>query len=162
MGYTHYWYLNKQSEEVKEVNGINGSQFGRATIDIGKIIDASRVLLAGWDGNGEPEVNVDKVSFNGIGDDGHETFVFQRFGTQKDRQSPLSPEDAYKDFAFCKTAQKPYDIIVVACLAVADQVIGDGIEVSTDGDVDDWDKGVAFASRVLGRDVPVPSFKSSR
>ena len=38
-------------------------------------------------------------------------------------------------------------------------MIGDGIEVATDGEVQDWEEGVELASQVLGRDVPVPSFK---
>ncbi len=154
MGYTHYWYLNKKSEGA---NGIDEpTRFGEAIIDMEKIVSASRVLLAGWDGEGDPEVSVDEISFNGIGDAGHETFTFQRFGTQEERLAPLGAEDKEKDFAFCKTAQKPYDVVVVACLAVAAQVIGDGIEVSTDGESKDWEEGVAFASRILGRDVPVP------
>ena len=160
MGYTHYWCLNKKSEEA---NGSNEpTRFGEAVNDMEKIVSASRVLLAGWDGEGDPEIFVDQVSFNGIGDDGHESFAFQRFGTGEKGLGPTSPEDKDKDFAFCKTAKKPYDVVVTACLAVAAQVIDDGIEVSTDGEVEDWKEGAAFASRILGRDVPVPSFKCSK
>ncbi len=150
MGYTHYWYLNKQSEE--------GSRFNQTIVDMGKIVAEKWSLLAGWDGEGGPEVGRNRVRYNGIEDDSHETFAFQRFGSEGQSFSH-SPEDQGKDFSCCKTAQKPYDVVVVACLAVAAQVIGDGIEVSSDGDPEEWEDGATLASVVLGRKVPVPNLK---
>ena len=103
MGYTHYWYLNPKSEEVR---GIEKSRFNAAVIEMGMIVTASP-LLAGWDGEGGPMLSRDEISFNGIGDDGHESFTFQRFGTQGEGLTTTSPEDTGKDFSFCKTAARP-------------------------------------------------------
>jgi hypothetical protein len=157
MGYTHYWYLNKQAE--------HGVKFSRTLDEMEKIIADQRGILAGWDGEGDPKASFngssngfDEISFNGQGEDSYESFVFRRFG--KDKGSRVeSYRNKGKDFGCCKTAHRPYDFVVVACLAVAAQVIGDGIEVHSDGDPDEWADGVALASRVLGRDVPVPSLE---
>lgn len=137
MGYTHYWYLNVNAEE--------GDRFHQAIVDMATIVTANsqREILAGWDGEGNPEIDSDKISFNGKEPDDYETFDFHRF-------------ELGKDFNFCKTAQKPYDVVVTACLAVAAEVIGDGIEVSSDGNGEDWEEGARLASKVLGREVPVP------
>ncbi len=155
MGYTHYWYLNKKSEEVR---GIEKSRFNQAVIDMNMIVWTSS-LVADEDGNGDPEIKRDEVRFNGLGDDSHETFHFEPFDIDETIRQP-SLIGREKNFACCKTAQKPYDVVVTACLAVAAEVIGDGIDVSSDGEPEDWEDGVALASKVLGRDVPVPSFKT--
>jgi len=133
MGYTHYWRLNAKS---------GAKRFERAIKDMNSVVKASS-LVADWEGNGKPEIKPDEVGFNGQGDDNsHETFLFQPFDCG--------------NFAFCKTAYKPYDVVVTACLAIAADVIQDGIEVSSDGDTEDWEEGAALATRVLGRYVPVP------
>lgn len=135
MGYTHYWELNERS--------FKGSLFSRAVEDMNKIVEVSPDV-ADWDGSGSPNIRPDFVEFNGIGDDSHETFCFQAF----------EREDEH--FNFCKTARKPYDFVVTACLAVAAEVIGDGIEVSSDGEPEDWEDGAKLASEVLGREIKVP------
>ena len=62
------------------------------------------------------------------------------------------------DFEFCKTNQKEYDIVVVAALARLAEV--PGMEVTSDGNSDDWDEGIALASKVLGRALKNP-FKAA-
>jgi len=78
--------------------------------------------LAGWDGEGDPEFTTDEIRFNGIGDDSHETFALGK---------------GYNGFKFTKTARKPYDRHVLACLILAKKYFGDAIKVSSDGDNDD-------------------------
>lgn len=51
MGYTHYWTVAPISQ--------HSSRFDVAFFDMLKIIHASPVPLAGYDGTGEPETNVD-------------------------------------------------------------------------------------------------------
>jgi hypothetical protein len=60
---------------------------------------------------------------------------------------------AASGFEFCKTAQKPYDVVVTAILAVMAEV---GLNVSSDGDADDWKPGLTFAADVLNRPVTLP------
>ena len=78
--------------------------------------------LAGCDGEGDPEFTTDEIRFNGIGDDSHETFALGK---------------GYNGFKFTKTARKPYDRHVLACLILAKKYFGDAIKVSSDGDNDD-------------------------
>lgn len=72
------------------------------------------------------------VRFNGLDENGHETFIL----IANDRWS------------FCKTAMKPYDIAVVAILCLAEHYGGAGQSVSSDGDADDWAEGLALAQRI--------------
>ncbi len=59
------------------------------------------------------------------------------------------PEDGrYLDF--CKTAFKPYDLAVQVCLVIAAHHLGDGITVSSDGSLADWQDAIAVSQAVLG------------
>ena len=102
MGYTHY---------VRQPQGIEPTTFARLSQE------AARVASIAWSedlaGAGicfeydepdkDPEFTPESIRFNGKDGEGHETFM-------------LTP--APQDFNFCKTAQKPYDIVAVACLCL--------------------------------------------
>lgn len=85
-----------------------------------------------------PEISEENIIFNGVEDDGHETFV-------------LSPG---KGFSFCKTAYKPYDVVVTAILALADHY--NICSVSSDGNKDDWQAGVDLVFQATGIKVRCP------
>ncbi len=121
---------------------------GHALEDIRQIVEKSPVPLAGGDGNGKPQFEEGLVLFNGVNDDGHETFAFPTASDHRRDEDDI--------FSFCKTAYKPYDVVVVACLAAAKDRLGDNIKVSSDGDRPDWDEGVALASEALGREIANP------
>jgi len=131
MGYTHYW------DNVAPLY----DNYRAAVEDCAQIVQASPVPLA--DGFGEagtkPELSIPegKVRFNGLGKDSFETF-------------DVAPGEG---FGFCKTGHRPYDVVVVACLA---RLAEAGLKVTSDGDRGEWAEGLAFASKVLGRDVPCP------
>lgn len=60
-------------------------------------------------------------------------------------------------FNFVKTAQYPYDTVVTACLIILKHRLGDLIEVSSDGNADDWNDGLILARSVLGlKTLPLP------
>ena len=129
MGYTHYWRTDERADPILWDKGIAACR---------RICEASREILAA-DGH-------DALSFehgircNGIPpDDDHETFILH-----------AAPDE---DTDFCKTAAKPYDVVVTACLAVMAYHVSAGFVVSSDGGPSDWDKGVALARRVLGDDT---------
>jgi len=66
----------------------------------------------------EPPVCTEElIRFNGIDEDGHETFYFSA---------------GKEDFAFCKTARKPYDVVVCECLLVLNHFIP-ALEINSDG-----------------------------
>lgn len=122
MGYTHYWYAKKNTPDELLVEA------GR---DCARIIEAANIPLAGPHGEPGTKPVVDlatgKCWFNGLGDDAHETFCWPPDLTQ-DRPWGEPGEV----FTFCKTAQKQYDTVVVACLLRIEKVLGDYINVSSD------------------------------
>ena len=109
MGYTHYWNHGSFTD----------AQWRILTMNAALLIKASRIC-AGWDGDVHTEIEISNnvISFNGVGEDAHETFALTR---------------APSEFTFCKTARKPYDAVVVAVLVSA-ALQADHFEWSSDGD----------------------------
>jgi len=83
------------------------------------------------------------LQVNGKGGNGHEEF------TLREHYNQLEP-------GFCKTARKPYDIVVTACLLILYYRLGDLIDISSDGDTDDWVNGRALAKQVLKLNITIP------
>jgi hypothetical protein len=106
MGYTHYFeqkktWTKKQWDQIKE--------------GVSKILEQNYAPLE------DVKVSDDLISFNGVEDDGHETFFLQN-----------SPK-----FRFCKTARKPYDKAVCLAILHVKSVAPKSIRISSDGDWDD-------------------------
>jgi hypothetical protein len=79
------------------------------------------------------------------GDCSHETFLIEQCFTIEPWHTPG------KDFfACCKTAYKPYDILVTACLIIATHYFGDEIRVASDGESRDWEDARRLCQHVLG------------
>jgi hypothetical protein len=101
MGFTRYWEFEKlDSEKFKDFSSICQA-----------LIDNMNISLE------DVTVNETQVRFNGVDEDGHETFNF----------SLNKPT-----FNFCKTNTKPYDEVVCGCLYVAKLIFGDSIRVNQD------------------------------
>ncbi len=83
------------------------------------------------------EIAADRIRIDGLPDETCETFMFE--------------SDA---FAFCKTRQRPYDVVVTAILAVASHL--DRAEVSSDGAPHEWEPGVALARDATGLPIENP------
>lgn len=119
MGYTHYFEGLTATAEV--------------IADARKIIDASTVTICGPGGQGLPWMDeAEGIWLNGFeaADEDYETFFLR--GTD----DPEHPELG----AFCKTAHRPYDVVVTAILISA--AIHAGSTVSSDGRWDSWAAGV--------------------
>lgn len=152
-GYSHYWRWHARPDPAA---------LGRCVDDMSRIVEARRELLADEQGRtqaqavfrstqifGDAGTPLPEIHFNGIGDAGHEAFGF-----------PLAPFTAAGDpgFQFVKTAAKPYDEVVVACLLTArDCFPGETLSLSSDGQ---WPssflQGAALYERVLGRKARNP------
>ena len=129
MGYTHYWYRPEE---------LDGNIFPSFVVD-------ARKLAEEWDrsqGNGhlagptgeegtDPEFSRTIVSFNGLEDDSHESFIIQQIFP---KDGYRSTDDAGRLFDFCKTARKPYDALVCAVLIAFKHHFGDAVVVSSDGE----------------------------
>jgi hypothetical protein len=130
-GYTQYWTWKEKPDDKALKACIQEMRL---------IISARTNILANPDGNAGStaiitETNVD---LNGIGELSHEPFVF-----------PGEP-----GFNFCKTAGKPYDAVVTACLMVArDHFPIKTLEIDSDGDWNsgDWNDGANLYASVLNR-----------
>ena len=133
MGYTHYWDVKKK---------MDAETFSKFSNSCKKIAEESGVLLA--NGHGEvgtkPTFDDKVVRFNGVGEDAHETFSIR-----------IEKEG----FSFCKTQQKPYDEVVVACLICLRVYLGEDVQVSSDGDLEDWKEGTDLFKKVFP-DVQLP------
>lgn len=126
-------------------------KIGRAVVEMAAVVKANEGILAGWNGDGKPEIAEGLISFNSVGEEAHESFVFP-----PDLEEQAFNRDKSEVFEFCKTAHKTYDPVVVACLAIAKDILGDEIKVSSDGDRKDWNEGVALACKVTGREIANP------
>jgi hypothetical protein len=89
------------------------------------------------------EFSSEAVWFNGLEDEGHETFYVPQVMDDDTETSGLI-------FNFCKTARKPYDLLVGAALLSLKHYFPQ-VRVSSDGDAEDWKEIVAFYEEVTGR-----------
>lgn len=147
MGYTHYYYYTpKVGDELKmkdvkrEILKMkkNLPEFSETA---GGNYREHPIKIKNWDGKVLPEITDTIISFNGDGSKGldHESFVFEpNFNSTE------------KTFSFCKTARKPYDFFVCVCLLSLSNHL-EGIEVSSDGDIEDWQPAIDFYEKEFGQ-----------
>ena len=111
MGYTHYF-------KITEIPLVKWKQIVRKCKRIA--MNAKCPLQEDYDDANKPPLLDDEVIlFNGTGDDAYEDFLLERI--------------PYEEFNFCKTARKPYDRYVVACLRAAKKIAPECITLSSDG-----------------------------
>jgi hypothetical protein len=92
LGFTHY---------LRDKPAFSDVQWAAFTNDVAAVYHKHRRILAGPSGEDldtRPLIGRAEISFNGIGDDSHETCFVPKGATE---------------FEFCKTARKPYDVAVV-------------------------------------------------
>jgi hypothetical protein len=150
LGYTSY--INNQPiahdenkwdmfvEAVKHV----ASELPQTTDTAGGYHKDDPLVLGAWEGEGgEPVFNENEIFFNGVGDLSHESFFIGRF-----------PDPDRREFDFCKTARKPYDLMVCATLSLYWHFFkDDGVKVSSDGDTSDWEPARELVKKVTGLDI---------
>lgn len=146
MGYTHYASRRKR---------LPLASFRHAADDCRKVVDVlcqQNGIRIQFDGDDPkpPHFGTDRVQFNGIGDAAHETFVVERNYTSDSGQTPPPRGEGW--FEFTKTACKPYDSAVCACLIVFHHHFGKAYTVRSDGDDGDegWVTARALCQSVLG------------
>jgi hypothetical protein len=128
MGYTHYWYQSPAPAELHIWESLRQ--------DVRHIVLIGAVPVRYESDSDEPVLIGDQeIRFNGVGYDGHETFLLERVPSEV-RQRATGLLEA---FSFCKTAMKPYDVIVCAVLIAARHHLGGLIRVSSDGGEDEWE-----------------------
>lgn len=135
MGYTHYW-RNK---------GITEARWGIAIHEAKRVAVAMIDLIAGGDGKGRPEIG-DGLCFNGKGELRYQAF-----------EMPAAAAEL-PDWSFCKTDQRPYDVVVCAVLATLRYHAGGGggFVVESDGTPEEWEQGLVAAHRATGEFIGLP------
>ena len=143
MGYTHYFSTQKET----------GAATWAVLVEQAKQLAAAipeDIKICGGFGTGAPEFTDERLWFNGdeaTGQD-YETMMVERVITPA---AWSQPDEKGLVFNFCKTAQRPYDLLVCAVLIAMKQTII--CSIGTDGDEADWKDAIAFYNRVMGRKV---------
>lgn len=150
MGYTHYYLpLTKptkgQWNEFLTVCKKLYKNLPEKINTAGGCYENETLTISGWNGQGKPKFNKKEVRFNGSNELGHETFSIY-FHT------PV------KNFNFCKTARKPYDLLVVACLIAAYQYLdyrfsSDGF--NDDETCDDLQPAIDYYNTIIQPEEPI-------
>ena len=138
MGYTHYY------RPKGDIDKVVWDRLTKATIGVLSIAKEMGVEIVGGmgDAGSEAEITDSFISLNGNPD--HETLYLERTPEVRDRKDP-----EYARFAFCKTAYKPYDVVVTAILCLAEHFSDGFFRVSSDGGPGDWQAGLALANKVV-------------
>jgi hypothetical protein len=156
MGYTHYFTIKKEVEQevwnefLKDVKKLYKAM-PEHSHSSGDYYSEMPLALSGCFKYEKPQFTKEHIYFNGSNglkrikirkqhwedsklekpewnDLGHETFVLNRKGCEE----------------FCKTARKPYDLMVQAVLIIAKYYFQDNISIGSDGDMDDWREAIKF------------------
>lgn len=153
MGYTHYWRFHRDNMKTEKLR----QTFKKASEEIQKLYENlplfpktgyytdRSILIKGGLGEGMPIINETEVWFNGESktDMDHETFCVSW--------------NAGMDFDFCKTARKPYDLLV--CLSLLSFLNHYGSEIfqlSSDGDASEWQEAVDLYNDITGKGISNP------
>ena len=153
MGYTHYW--NQAKVSIDEFQPIV-DDFKKILPQIEKFLCFK---LADSDGTGRADIRPGLIAFNGPDNkygDMHEGFVLthapevEAWEVEYDRENGTTRVGA---FGCTKTARKPYDLAVTACLIIAKHHLKDEIEVSSDGERIEWAPAILLCQDVLGYGV---------
>lgn len=139
MGYTHYW---RQSRDFSETEWKHIQDFSKKLL---KSDDAKKILTSDKKDCDYLRINDHCVVFNGKKELAHETFALERYVPTDDK---YHVKDVNGYFNFCKTAEKPYDLYVVAMLVFANHLAPDALKLSSDGNWSDWKRGCQLASYV--------------
>ncbi len=83
------------------------------------------------------------IEVNGKQDLAHESFILREHVNQNES-------------GFCKTARKPSDVVVAACLLILKYHLKDGFVLGSDGTQSDFADAVELASRVTRRKIKIP------
>lgn len=112
------------------------------------------LAIKGGLGEGEPEITPNRIWFNGDAsqDLDHETFVISLFSMDTFQSFEDIREKGV--FGFCKTARKPYDLLVCLSLMVAKHHLGADFKISSDGGYAEWKPAIELYEKLFSRKAP--------
>lgn len=146
MGYTHYWNTVAPKREKGNAEKAE-KQYQKAIRQCQRLIKRHNAELKAIDSKHPSRLSgytahckvsqYGGLNVNGAGDLKHEDFCMREHFAEN------------HDGDFCKTARKPYDVAVVACLIILKHYLGDLFQVESDGDANDWTDGLELAKKHL-------------
>ena len=143
MGYTHYWYREQELDK---------DGFAAAASDckkiVAKAVDSKIKIGNGCGDEADPSIGADAIIFNGVGEEAHETFGIEQITCKESGGFGESTKGMV--FDFCKTACKPYDVVVVACLVALKKHLGMDFIVHSDGSEDEMFSGKQLCEAACG------------
>lgn len=119
MGYTHYWKFRNRVAPKDIENGRLKWELAISKIKLAlTYVQNNGIKIADGVGTNKPYIGKDAICFNGYGSEMHETMYI-----------------SYKDggWSFCKTARKPYDLLVCLTLLAFKEAFGNDFEYASDG-----------------------------
>jgi hypothetical protein len=156
MGYTHYWTF--EPNKVQTTEDLR-KKFKRASSYVKNFVrfmdqNKSNVYkICGGLGEGKPIISDTEIWFNGDASQGldHETFSLHW----------VRPNHHNGHNDFCKTARKPYDLIVCFTLLVFADMFPEAFEFSSDGGMEDdeWQRAVDLYESFTGKTAKVDHLK---
>lgn len=143
MGYTHYMPQRRTFTDAE------WGAIGEAVVTL-LVHLPERVVLA--DGMGDPgtkpEVSATRIWLNGRAPLDYETFCVPR---EHQPQEWERGDTAYPfGFNCCKTARKPYDVVVTGILIAIERIAPGALDIASDGDAGEWVDGLRWVRAVLG------------
>ena len=142
MGYSHYWTFQRSGLPHGEL----AERYQRAVVEIKHLRKRlpKNIVVAGPLGEGRPKLINELVCFNGDSSKNldHETFCVP---LTKDANSFSNDPD----WDFCKTARKPYDLLVCASLLSFSRALPSVFTFESDGNIygEDWAEATEFYRR---------------
>jgi hypothetical protein len=148
MGYTHYWEYSPEKIECTETLRRKFKAASGQIKRFAKFIERQDLFkIRGGSGEGKPVFNESEIWFNGdaSADLDHETFSIRWH--EKSRTNPCD--------WFCKTAHKPYDLLVCFALLTLVEKFGRSVfSFSSDGDSEDWKEVINLYETFTGKTAP--------
>ena len=155
MGYTHYWTFDPNKVKNTEDLRKRFKRASRYVKDFVRFMDQNKsdvFKICGGLGEGKPIFNETEIWFNG---DASQQLDHETFGIHWSRPN------LHGKWNFCKTARKPYDLIVCFTLLVFADIFPKAFEFSSDGGMNDteWQRAVDLYESFTGKTAKVEHLK---
>jgi len=150
MGYTHYYTFDPNKIENTQTLLKKFKKASKQIKAFAQWLPNKGIKICGGLGEGKPIFNETEIWFNG---DGSEHLDHETFSIHWSRPNSMQ---RYNDF--CKTARKPYDILVCFALLTFAEIFPEAFEFSSDGNMEDneWQRAVEYYEIFTGKTAKVP------
>lgn len=156
MGYTHYWTFKPNKVQTTEDLRKKFKRASSCVKSFVRFMDQNKsdvFKICGGSGEGKPIISDTEIWFNG---NASQQLDHETFSMHWNRPNHQGRQDD-----FCKTARKPYDLIVCFTLLVFADMFPEAFEFSSDGGMNDaeWQRVVDLYESFTGKTAKVDHLK---